>query len=177
MNDDLIIEGQHGAGKTTMAVRAAEALGGVYVKPFTGTLGAHMSWLSEHGRNRELNAIGLSAVERMIDLNPRGPRVFDRHWASMFSILPEEYWHDWYPVPPITVVCHAEPMTAYRRLRERGDDPLDLTVHHRFQTIFRDLAGRFDTLLLDTTHRTAESCLAAALGYYMARTGRTYSAG
>jgi hypothetical protein len=175
VSDDLIFDGYDGAGKSTLARLAAKELGGVYVKPFDGSLGEHMDWLRKRGRMRQLNALGLSAVERMVDLHPRGPRVFDRHWASMFSILPEEYWPAWNPVP-ITVVCGADATTTYRRLEERGEDPQDLALHREYQIIFSNLGERFGALVLDTSHRTVESCLAAALDYYRARTGRAGSA-
>lgn len=176
VSDDLIFDGHDGAGKSTLARLAAKELGGVYVEPFHDSLGEHMDWLWKRGQMHQLNTLALSAVERMVELHPRSPRVFDRHWASMFSILPEEYWPEWKPVP-ITVVCHADAATTYRRLEERGEDPLDLALHHKYQMIYSKLGERFDALVLDTSHLTVEWCLAAALDFYRARMGRANATG
>lgn len=50
-----------------------------------------MSWPWKRGRIAKINILALSALERMIDLDPEGLRVFGRHWATVFSILPEEH--------------------------------------------------------------------------------------
>jgi thymidylate kinase len=167
---DIVFDGHDGAGKSTFAKLVAQALGGVYVKPFDDSLGDHMSWLWKQGRLAETNALALSAIERAVDLNPEGPRVFDRHWATLFSILPEEFWQPWNPLP-ITVICHADAATTYRRLQDRGEDPRDLELHERYQRIYSELGARFDALVIDTTSRPIESCVRAALDFYANRSG------
>jgi hypothetical protein len=152
----LVFVGHDGAGKTT-----PREAGRAYVKPFDDSLGDHMSWLWKRGRFAEVNSLALSTVERMIDLNPEGPRVFDRHWATVFSILPEEHWAAWQPVPP-TVVCQTDAETTYRRLLERSEDPQDLGLHAYYQRIYSELASWFDALVIDTASRLIEACLNAA---------------
>jgi AAA domain len=163
-----VFDGHDGAGKSTLARLAARELGGVYVKPFDSTLGDHMSWLWKHGRFTEANTLALSALERAVERSPDGPRIFDRHWATMFSVLPEEYWSAWQPLPA-TVICHTDAQTTYRRLAERGEDPQTLELHARYQKIYCDLGTRFGALVMDTASRSVDCCLAAALDFYRER--------
>jgi AAA domain len=165
---ELVFDGHDAAGKSTLAQLVAGELGGVYVKPFDSTLGDHMSWLWRHRRFTEANTLALSAVESAIEHNPNGPRIFDRHWATMFSVLPEEYWPAWQPVPA-TVICHTDAQTAYRRLAERGEDPQTIELHARYQKIYCDLGTRFGALVMDTASGSVDSCLAAALDFYRER--------
>ena len=46
----IVLDGHDGSGKTTLARLAAETLGGTYVKPFDGTLGDMIMWLSDERR-------------------------------------------------------------------------------------------------------------------------------
>jgi thymidylate kinase len=151
MDRVLVLDGHDGCGKTTLGRLAAQKLGASYVRPFPDTLGDHIAWLWRSLRFDEADALARSAVERVIGTGTPGEAlVFDRHWATMFTVLPESYWPGWGTLPP-TVICDAPSTLVMERLAERGEHVGDRESHEYYQNLYRRLADRCDrSLVVDT---------------------------
>ena len=101
----LVLEGFDGSGKSSIAERVANALGGQVVRLFGGTLGGMMLWLAGTSQHRKLDDLAHDAVAMGIARAPAGmPLVFDRHWVTAFHLLPETFHAGWEPRPD-TVIC------------------------------------------------------------------------
>lgn len=153
-SDLIVFDGHDGSGKSTFAGLAASSLGGTVVKPFADTLGDHIAWLWRAGNYDAANRLALSSIERFKSLGYQTPLVFDRHWATMFSVLPRSLWADW--EVPKTIVFHADPVTTQRRLRKRGEDPGDLALHAKFERIYTDLAAEHHAACIDTSEQRVD---------------------
>jgi AAA domain len=154
----LVLDGHDGCGKSTLARVVAEQLGGRVVKPFADTLGDHLAWLWRNQRYAAADALARDSIARILSTSDGQPLVFDRHWATMFTVLPEQYWAAW-GAPPRTVICDAPADLVMRRLVERGEPAGDAGRHQQWLMRYRDLAGRFPgTLLLDTGTDDLDTC-------------------
>jgi broad-specificity NMP kinase len=161
----IAVDGHDGCGKTTLASAVADRLGGQAVRPFGDTLGDHIAWLWQHKRFDEADALARASVERMLSTNERRPLVFDRHWGTMFSVLPERFWERWLPLPP-TVICRAETPVIMARLSARGEPAGDAEHHDHFDQVYVGLAAANPlALVLDTTSRSMSSCLELAIAF------------
>jgi thymidylate kinase len=161
----VAIDGHDGCGKSTLAAAVAAKLGGQLVKPFGDTLGDHIAWLWQRQRFEEADALARASVERMLITNAQRPLVFDRHWATMFSVLPDRFRQRWIPLPP-TVICRADTPVVMARLSGRGEPAGDAEHHDHFDRVYLGLAAAFPrTLVLDTTVRSASSCLESVVAF------------
>lgn len=134
------------------------------VKPFANELGDHLTWLWRRGEFSEADALAKRSVERTLEQYPGDQLVFDRHWATLFTVFPEDLWSRWHPLPR-TIICHATAETTMERHRQRGEDARDALYHARYEAKYVDLGRRFGTLLLDTTATDAQTCFEAAVAY------------
>lgn len=148
----IAFDGHDGCGKSTLAGEVARHIGGQVVKPYPDSLGDHIAWLWGKGRFREADALARSSVERVLErADPGRPIVFDRHWATMYTVLPEEMWPAWRPLPP-TVICHADTDVIMDRLRQRGESPGERQEHEHYGRFYVSLAKLTpESLLLDTS--------------------------
>jgi broad-specificity NMP kinase len=161
----LVFDGHDGCGKSTLAKAVAEREGGVVVKPFADSLGDHIAWLWRSKRFAEADALARASVERVMTSHPERLLVFDRHWATMFSVLPQGYWHSWHPLPP-TVVCRADTSVVMRRLDSRGEDGGDPAVHDHFDRVYTELAGLAPAAtVIDTTDTPFDECVHRAVAF------------
>lgn len=157
--DILVIDGHDGAGKTSVAQRLDPGYGR-YVKPFGGTLGDHVAWLASKGRWAEVDATARSAVEFVLERNADAKRlIFDRHWLSMFTLLPEAYRTAWYPVPH-TVLCWTTLDVTLFRLDRRGEAIGHVAKHRHYVEVYRELATRYRVPVVDTSELTPEEATA-----------------
>ena len=159
----LVLDGHDAAGKTTLARMVADSLGGRYVKPFDGTLGDMIIWL--YGRQHFELADGLSraAVAKMaLDNSDASLLVFDRHWMSMFTLLPTSLRKGWFPLP-VTILCWADLPTTTQRLSDRGEDVGNPAEHEHFIQLYRDIANEFGVPSVDTSLESIEDSLATIL--------------
>jgi adenylate kinase family enzyme len=155
----LVLDGHDGTGKTTLARLLAERVGAEVVQPFTGTLGDLIAWHWTNERYEEADSLARTALERVYERLDGTPRVvFDRHWLSLFSVLPEPLWESWTPLPP-TILCWVDTETTCRRLVERGEAVGPRDEHAYYVARYRALARRFRVPLLDTSKRTVDECL------------------
>lgn len=150
----LVIDGHDGAGKTTLAAWLAEELGGVHVRPFKGILGEQMLHSSERGDFRAAALLAWRGVESVLESQGASILVFDRHWMTVFTLLPETFWGDWLPVPP-TTLCWSTLETTRKRLRLRGE-AVDGVNHEHYLPLYRDLGDRFGCHLLRTDQLSLE---------------------
>jgi len=151
----LVIDGHDGAGKTSVAQRL-DPVYGRYVKPFSGTLGDHIAWLASKQRWAEVDTTARAAVEFILERHAEAERlIFDRHWLSMFTLLPEEHRVAWYPVPH-TVLCWTNLDTTLHRLDRRGEAIGDVGKHRHYIEAYAALAARYRVPVVDTTELTPE---------------------
>ncbi|WP_242905052.1 AAA family ATPase [Actinomadura terrae] len=160
----IVLDGHDGCGKSTLARQVARLTGGSVVKPFGDTLGDHIAWLWGNRRFAAADELARSSIERVLQREP-GTLVFDRHWATMFTVLPEHFWSNW-GEPPRTVLCTASVETVVRRLTERGEDPGDRDEHAHYLTQYLKVIERCPrSLVLETDRVGLDGCVAAISGF------------
>jgi len=150
----IVLDGHDAAGKTTLAARLAGELGGLHVRPFAGTAGQLMLWSARQGNFAFTSGLARQAVEYTLATNQAPILVFDRHWMTVFSLLPESYWPAWEPLPP-TILCWASLETTLSRLANRADTEMQLEEHLHYLSLYRDIGQRFGCHLLRTDQLTA----------------------
>src|SRR5438270_862702 len=92
----LVVDGHDGSGKTSIARSVAARLGFAYVKPYDGNLGDFIAWAWGTTQFDLADAVARAAVSRELALiDGAEGAVFDRHWLTMFTVLPEKYWANW----------------------------------------------------------------------------------
>ena len=161
----IALDGHDGAGKTTLAHMLAEHLEGQYVKPYSDSLGDMIAWLYRRNNMELADLLSRTAVEKVIDDNP-SPKVlvFDRHWLSMFTVLPQKYHDQWRPLPP-TILCWANLETTYRRLIERGESIEKREKHEYFCSLYKELAVTNQIPIVDTSFQSIDKSLDQILKY------------
>lgn len=160
---DLVLDGHDGVGKTTVAAALAERVGGTVLKPFANELGDHIAWLWRHGNYQEANDLCLRSVERVLTTTkaPR-PWIFDRHWVTMFTVLPRSFHDQWKPLPT-TVVLTADTGVMMDRLVERGEDPLERELHEKYRLLYNELGREQGALIIDTSGTVIDEVVATIL--------------
>jgi hypothetical protein len=165
----IVLDGHDGAGKSTLCALLARRLGGHVVKPFDGKLGDFIGWLWADGRFEEADVTARLAIERDIALAPAdGPLILDRHWLSLYTVLPEPLFPRWEP-RPFTILCSADLPTTLERLRRRGEDPGDPHEHRYYIDLYKRLADRFEVPVIETTGLDPEDALGEIVRLWSAR--------
>lgn len=145
----LVIDGHDCSGKTTLATALARELKVPYLKPFNGQLGDDMVRAAEL---RDFDAAAALASRQLSECLERARSrvcVIDRHWMTVFTLLPENYWDAWRPLPP-TVLCAADLKTTMRRLAARSEEVPLGAWHAGYQARYSSLADRFNVPVIDT---------------------------
>ncbi|HEY9259625.1 hypothetical protein [Chitinophaga sp.] len=158
----LAIDGHDGAGKTTMAILLAQALGAKYLRPFGGTTGAALIEHAEKKEYQQVADLGRAAVNALLQENDQDILVFDRHWMTIFTLIPEAYRQDWLPVPP-TTLCYAGISTTLQRLAIRTEETFDVAYHTGYMAQYLSLGKTFGANILRTDQHSQEACLAQLL--------------
>ncbi len=141
------LDGHDGSGKSSIA-KALAAMGhGTVVKPFSAQLGDYIAHLWGNRRFAEADRAARFAVAA-VSATP-GQLIFDRHWLSMATVLPEHYIRSW--ERPKTIVCWADLPTTIERLRQRGEEVGDLDYHRFYLDEYRRIAERANVAVVETT--------------------------
>jgi thymidylate kinase len=157
----IVLDGYDGSGKTTLAKRLATDLpGGRYLKSFTGTLGNLIWWLLDQQRLDLVDLISRTAGEQMYAVNQDASYlIFDRHWLTLFTILTEEYYQNWEPLPT-TFHCTAQINVITERLQERGEKTeRSIEEHQFFLDKFSAIAQQYNLTTVDTSAHSPDESL------------------
>lgn len=167
----LALEGHDGAGKTTLAARLADALGGRHVRPFAGTAGELMLWSALRGDAAFARDLARRAIDRARDVN-RDARVlvFDRHWMTISTLLPEAMWDAWAPRPP-TALLLASLDATLARLGARDEPPETVASHARYLALYEQLAARYGAVVVRTDDADPDACLVRLVAWARPLTG------
>jgi hypothetical protein len=142
-----VLDGHDAAGKTTLAGRLARALEATYASPFAGAVGTELLAAALGREHHRAAAIARTAVARCVEDCRTATVVFDRHWMTVCTLLPERFWSEWTPPPP-TTLCWSDMATTVRRLTGRNEPPHD--GHADYLARYRDLARRWRCPVLRT---------------------------
>ena len=155
----IALDGHDGSGKSSVAAALAARGYGSVVKPFSAGLGDYIAHLWGNRHFAEADRAARFAV-RAVSRVP-GRLIFDRHWLTMATVLPERYMKAW--ERPKTVVCWADLPTTIERLRQRGEEIGDLDYHRFYLDEYRRIADRAGVAVVETTSLSvAEAATAIA---------------
>lgn len=160
----LVLDVHDGAGKTTLANLLAEKVSGEYVKPFNNSLGDMIAWLYKNQKYALTDTVSRLAIEKVYDENKYDENknvnclIFDRHWLSIFTLLPEKYFSNWGKLPK-TFLCWVDVETTIQRLTERGETILENDRHEYYCSQYKKLAERFGVPLIDTNKYNIDESL------------------
>jgi cytidylate kinase len=171
----VVLDGHDGCGKSTLNEFLARHIGATVVEPFADTLGDHIAWLWQLQRFTEADTLARASVERVLAKHP-GKLVFDRHWATMFTVLPEELWVRRGSLPR-TVICTRDLATVVERLARRAESIGDRDQHAYYPGRYVEVAGCCPRhLILDTGKADTDACLSEITAFLEQATeeGRTH---
>ena len=159
----LVLDGHDAAGKTTLAHMVANSLGGHYVKPFDGTLGDMIIWLYERNHFDLADELSRTSIQKTVSDNlDSSLLVFDRHWMSMFTLLPASLRKGWFPLP-VSILCWADLQTTTKRLSDRGEELGNPAEHYHFLQLYKEIAEEFAVPVVDTSLESTEDSLSRIL--------------
>ena len=163
----IALDGHDGSGKTTLAKLLADETGGRYLRPFGGEAGVELLNYAEKKEYNKLSLFGITQINKVISGYSNELLICDRHWLTVFSLLPEEYWDDsaWLPLPP-TVLCFAGLDTTLARLGERKEEEYDLDYHSYYLEVYLKLGKKFNTELLRTDQYNTGESLSQLIHWY-----------
>jgi adenylate kinase family enzyme len=157
-NSILVLDGHDGAGKTTLATRLAKVLGGVHVRPFSGEVGEQLIWSAKHKKYSSVSVLGRKAIKNTLATHDSRNFVFDRHWMTIFTLVPEQFWEDWMPLPP-TALCWVDFDTTINRLKNRIEKKVNHNEHKFYLKRYVYLARRFRCKVIKTDQMSVDSSL------------------
>lgn len=163
----LAIDGHDGSGKTTLSKALAEKIGGIYVRPFEGAAGIQLIEYFEKKDYEQVSAFGNELIRKQYEMHDNEILVFDRHWMTVFSLLPESYWSDkkWYPFPA-TTLCFSDMEHTLSRLEKRTEKSYEQSYHLHYLELYVKLAKEFDANILRTDQYDVEECLVKLKKWY-----------
>lgn len=163
----LAIDGHDGSGKTTLAQLLAEKINGIYVRPFAGAAGIQLIEHFEKKDYKRVSSFGKEMIAQHYNLYENEILVYDRHWMTVFSLLPESYWDNktWLPLP-VTTLCFSDLEHTLSRLKKRTEKSYEENYHTYYLNIYMKLAKRFGTNILRTDQHGIEKCLIELTTWY-----------
>ena len=163
----LVIDGHDCSGKTTLTKALCQNIGASYVKPFFGEGGELMLAAAEEGRTALAARLARDLVKEASTAAAEPIQVFDRHWMTVFTLLPESHWEPWFPLPP-TILCWSNLPTTLERLKRRGEALTSYNWHVRYLACYDELARRFTVPFVRTDHFDESAVLQRALDLFTA---------
>jgi hypothetical protein len=104
---------------------------------------------AEAGNHAEVQTTALQMLAEAL-ATPAPVQVLDRHWMTVFTLLPADHWEPWFPLPP-TFLCAADLATTIARLRQRGEERVAEHRKHRYYIrLYQQLAVRFGVPVIRT---------------------------
>jgi thymidylate kinase len=153
----LVVDGHDASGKTTLARRLAAVLGAEYLRPFGGDVGARLLALAASDPEGATQH-SMAAVASAADAATRNVLVYDRHWMTVCTLVPERWWSRWLPIPR-TALCWADLNTTRTRLAARSEHDEFADEHERYLKLYRDLAERFGCMVVRTDQGSEDASL------------------
>lgn len=157
-NTILAFDGHDGSGKTTLCKIIAEQLGGVYVRPFGGNNGINLIEAADNEDYLSVLKIGMDSIREAEKDYTDSILVFDRHWMTVLSLVPEPYWEKWKDFPP-AILCWADLTTTKERLCTRDEAQFDDDYHSYYLNRYVALSNYKQSKLIDTGENNIQSCL------------------
>jgi hypothetical protein len=160
----VALDGHDGAGKSTLAHALAQHVGGAYVRPFHGDVGAALLHAGAAGNLDRLIALGEQAIQTAVNAAvTECPIVLDRGWMTVASLCSAEQltsfavrWRVWMP----TMLCWADLHTTLARLSARDEYAADVASHQHYLQVYRGLAEWSRSPIIRTDVESPQQCLA-----------------
>ncbi|MBK6699592.1 MAG: hypothetical protein IPG55_06760 [Saprospiraceae bacterium] len=159
-NSLIAFDGHDGSGKTTLSKMFAEKTDTIYVRPFSGDMGTRLLELAEKKDFDSVSKFGADIINNIYARYKNEILVFDRHWMTVFSLLPEKYWYNevWLPLPK-TILCYVDLRTTLSRLKNRMEEEFDRDYHNNYLAIYMKLGSYFKVDVLRTDQFGISECL------------------
>ncbi len=163
----LAIDGHDGSGKTTLSKLLAEKINGIYIRPFAGDAGIQLIEYFEKRDYKKVSLFGKEMISKQADMYENEILVYDRHWMTVFSLLPESYWNDklWNPLPA-TTLCYADLEHSLSRLKKRTEKSYEESYHTHYLNLYVKLATTFGVNILRTDQQDIESAVTQLTKWY-----------
>jgi thymidylate kinase len=150
----IAIDGHDGSGKTTIARLLAQKINAKYIKPFSDSLGDLIAWSYRKKEYSFANDIAIASIKMHLEENPGVECfVFDRHWLSMFTVLSQEFYNSWFPLP-ITILCWADVKTTEKRFNERNELEPYPGCHEYYCRVYKEIAKKYNVFIIDTSNES-----------------------
>ena len=161
------MDGHDGSGKTTLAKLLSEKINGIYVRPFAGAAGMELIEHFEKKDYKQVSAFGKEMIDQHYRMYENEILVYDRHWMTVFSLLPETYWNDkkWHPLPA-TTLCFADLEHSLARLKKRTEKSYEESYHRYYLDLYMKLAKHVGANILRTDQHPIDECLKQLITWY-----------
>jgi hypothetical protein len=161
----LALDGHDASGKTTLARRLANVLGAVCVRPFAAKNGTRLLALAASDPDG-VTPFARDVLAAAADTAVGGVLVFDRHWLTVCSLLPERLWPRWQLLATTpTALCWADLPTTLARLRARDEPAQPASEHAHYLEIYQRLAIGHGCLVVRTDQEPEEQSLARLIAW------------
>lgn len=171
----IAFDGHDASGKSTLAKRVAEKLGGTYSRPYDQSLGELFVWLFRQGRAGSVAQIAQAALDRFAAVSESlpGPVVCDRHALSALALAGCDSTE--VRLPDHTFLCWTDLPTTLARERARGREFSDEEVAEQVVLLDRYAAvgTRYGVPAVDTTSQSIDDCVEQVVRAVSSTQGQT----
>jgi thymidylate kinase len=164
-NKVISIDGHDGVGKTTLCQLLTKQLNGIYVRPFGGVVGTDIIQLAEEEKYNDLLELATTTMQDLYSKDQNTLLIFDRHWITIFSLLPKSYWQQWHDFPK-TFLVTASLTTIKQRLTDRVEKQFSDTYHTFYLETYLAIAKKFHCTCLSSDKQTPEQLCATIIDYF-----------
>jgi thymidylate kinase len=164
-NKIISIDGHDGVGKTTLCQLLAKQLNGIYVRPFGGVVGNAIIQLADEKKYTDLLELATKTMQDLYGKYQNALLIFDRHWITIFSLLPKSYWQQWHNFPK-TFLVTASLTTIKQRLAHRAEKQFADAYHIHYLETYLAIAKTFHCTCLASDEQTPEQLCATIIDYF-----------